>query len=434
MTRDAAPQASDRRGPNAKQEILPTVKERPGRVLFFFSLGFDVPSPSLHLMEAMVEDSLRAGWRVHIIAAHTEGTYPDIPEHLRSSARLTWDIVSQPSVTKSAFVRRYLSGMTYALRCTPRLWNADSDLVYIQSSPTALYNILVAKATCRGKPIIYSIQDMFPGSSIHSGVMTRRWMQRIFFRLQKLAYASANHITVISEDMKQRVIEQGVADNKVSVIVNWFDDSALHEIAWEQNRFVESQGLSRDTFYVQYAGTMGYVFDYEMVLRVAQILKPHQDIEFQMIGAGSQKAEFEQRARESGLDNIRFYPLQPQEMVGDVYSAASVCLIPLKRGVIGNSVPSKMALIMACNRVVINSVDEDSQYARMFEENEIGLSISNTDPSEVAKAIVRLRTDDRLRIRLAQNALAFSSTVYARSVNTAKLLCLFGQISGERSE
>ena len=49
-----------------------------------------------------------------------------------------------------------------------------SDVIFIQSSPTALYNISVVKRLVKNdKKIIYNVQDMFPGSSIASGVMPR---------------------------------------------------------------------------------------------------------------------------------------------------------------------------------------------------------------------------------------------------------------------
>lgn len=422
-----------RAGNRRKDSLIRRSKERPNRVLFFFSLGFDAPSPSLHLMEAMVEDTLRAGWDVHILATHTAGLNPDIPERMRLHPQLTWNIVNQPRVNKMAFARRYLSGIKYALQCAPLLHRAKGqDLIYVQSSPTVVYSILVAKICSRHTPVIYSVQDMFPGSSIHSGVMTKPWMQAIFFRLQKVAYAKADHITVISEDMKQRVVDEGVPADKVSVIVNWYDDKSVHEVLWQDNRFAQKFGLTERTFYVQYAGTMGYVFDYHMVLSVAEILRKHADIEFQMIGEGSQQAMFAQEARRRELHNIRFYPLQAQYLVRDVYSAASVCLVPLKRGIIGNSVPSKVALIMACNRPVINSVDEDSQYFRMFEENRIGLSAPNTDPRAVADAILRLYMDRAHRDRLARNGLEFGEAFYSRSLNTANLIHLFAEIVDQR--
>jgi len=413
-----------------EDETFPSSEALHRRVLFFFSLGFDVPSPSLHLMEAMVEDTLRAGWEVHVVASRTAGIGPDIPEHLRTDPRLTWDIVRQPRVAKRAFARRYLSGMKFALDCLPRIMRVKRyDLAYVQSSPTVLYNVLVAKVCARGKPVIYSVQDVFPGSSIHSGVMTRPWMQRTFALLQRIAYATADQITVISEDMKRRVIEEGVPAEKIAVIANWYNDGAVREVPWSENEFVKKYCLRRDKFYVQHAGTMGYVFDYAMVLRVAEILRGYPDIEFQMVGDGSQRSAFEREARDRGLDSIRFYPFQPQELVGDVLSASSVCIIPLKRGVIGNSVPSKVAPIMASNRTVVYSVDEDSHYYHMFRDNHIGRSAPNTEPQAVARAVLELYNDKGEREALAENALEFSKAHYSRSVNMEMLLGLFADLS-----
>ena len=68
-------------------------------------------------------------------------------------------------------------------------------------------------------PTVYNVQDMFPGSSIASGVMPYRWMQKFFYAFQKIAYKKADIISVISEDMKQMVLDQGVPENKVKVIV-----------------------------------------------------------------------------------------------------------------------------------------------------------------------------------------------------------------------
>ena len=122
-----------------------------------------------------------------------------------------------------------------------------------------------------------------------------------------------------------------VKEEKIHSIVNWFDDRSVHEVSWSENRFVNKYGLCKDKFYVQYAGTMGYVFDYKMVLNVAEKLKGYNDIEFHMIGEGSQKESFIKEAKERELSNIVFFPLEPQHMVSDVYSACSICLIPLKR-------------------------------------------------------------------------------------------------------
>jgi glycosyltransferase involved in cell wall biosynthesis len=282
------------------------------------------------------------------------------------------------------------------------------------------------------KPILYSVQDMWPGSAVNSRVIKNRFIAGIFYSLQKIAYKYSDVITVISKDMKTKVLEQGVPEEKICPIVNWFDDRTVHEVPWEENRFVKKYDLDKDKFYVQYAGTMGYVFDYKMVLNVAANLKSYKDIEFHMIGQGSQKDSFINDAKIQGLDNIKFFPLEPQHMVSDVYSACSVCLIPLKRGIIGNSVPSKAGLLMACNRAIVNSVDEDSDYYRMFNDNEIGISASNNDPEAVVDAILELYNNKEKRELYAKNGQEFGRNYYARSVNTKKFIELFDYMMKEK--
>lgn len=399
------------------------------KVLYFFTSGFDTPNPSYHLMEAMVEDTLNSGIDVHMISSHMTGQNPDVPQHLSDHPKLSYDIIKYNVVEKDAFVKRYLSGIRYAFDCRKKIKDiTDYDLIYVQSCPTALYNVIIAKWYAKKKPVIYSIQDMFPGSSIHSGVMNKRWMQKILYKLQKIAYRKADYITVISEDMKQKVIEQDVPDEKIVTIVNWFDDSSVHEVKWDNNRFVKKYNLNQDKFYVQYAGTMGFVFDYKMVLKVAELLKDYKDIEFQMIGQGSQKEIFIKKKEQLGLDNIVFYELEPQNMVSDVYSTCSICLIPLKKGIIGNSVPSKAGLLMACNRTIVNSVDDDSDYFKIFNENDMGISASNEDPKAVADAILDLYNNPEKRNRLALNGHGYGKRYYSRSLNTKRLVNLFNNI------
>ena len=291
-----------------------------------------------------------------------------------------------------------------------------------------LYNLLNARKFAGSEKVIYNIQDMFPGSSIASGVMPQKWMQNIFYRLQKIAYNKSDYITVISEDMKNKVIEQGVSADKITVIVNWFDDTSVHSVKWEDNRFAAKYNMDPEKFYVQYAGTMGYVFDYKMVLAVAEKLKNHKDIEIQMIGEGSQKQIFIQEAENAGLDNIKFLPLEPQEMVSDVYSACSVCFIPLKKGIIGNSVPSKAGLLMACKRPIVTSVDEGSDYFNMINGNHAGIAVSTDDPDMAVKALLEFYNNRKLCEEYGEKGYLYGHELYSRSNNMNKYLGFFKEV------
>jgi len=390
------------------------------KVLIYMGGGFDTYGPSRHLYHALIEDLLLQGHTVHLIENHSTGNDPDAPDDLLAFNIFSFETVSSTPVEKRAFVKRYLTGVKYCFDSIPAFKKQKGfNVMMVQSCPWAPFAVSLAKKYVK-IPTVWNIQDMFPGASIANGVMDKKWMQNLFYRFHKIAYRKADHISVISEDMKQKVIEQGVAPNRVTVVPDWYDDKSVKEIPWEENLFVKKYNMQKDIFYVQYAGTMGFNFDYRMVIKVAELLKDHKDIVFQMIGFGSQKDDFEKAAKEKNLDNIVFLPLEPQEMVSHVYSACSVCLIPLPRGVIGNSVPSKAGLLMACRRVIVNSVDEDSDYYQMFEREQIGVSASNTSPQAVADAILMMKNDSELREQYAENAKKFSLSFYSRTVNTQK--------------
>ena len=382
------------------------------KLLFMLNSGFDTYGPSLHLYKALFEDLLKAGHTIHLLESVSTRKDPVIPDSIEKHPNLT-------IAKKNQFVKRYLSGVLYSFRAKKYLKRCKGkfDVVHVQSCPWAPFLVSIVKNILK-IPTVFNVQDMFPGSSIASGVMPQKWMQQFFYRFQRVAYKNADIITVISDDMKTRVVTQGVPENKVRVIVNWYDDSFVKEIPWEENEFVKKYNMSPDIFYVQYAGTMGFVFDYKMVLKVAENLKEYKDVIFQMIGFGSQYDQFIAEAKERRLDNIVFYPLEPQPMVPHVYSACSICFIPLKRDIIGNSVPSKAGLLMSCRRVIVNSVDEWSDYYKMFEREDMGISASNLDSDAVTAAILKLYNNRTLIEHFANNAQSYGKAYYSRTVNT----------------
>ena len=403
------------------------------KILFFLTSSMEKPSPSWHLMKALLEDTLNSGIKVHAVQRHFSDAKLDaFPESILNHPLFSYSQIDDKTVDRKNFVGRYLNGIAYSIKARKHYRNCDDyDMVFVQSAPTSLYYILTAKKFAKKRPVLYNSQDMFPGSAVANGSMPQKWMQNIFYSLQKIAYRRVDMITAISEDMKTKLMEQGVPESKIRVIVNWYDENAVREVSWENNRFVKNNGLSSKKFYVQYAGTMGTNFNPDIVLEVAEKLKDYSDIEFQMIGQGVRKAYFEESAKKRGLQNIVFYPLQPQDMVSDVYSACAACIIPLKEGVIGNSVPSKAGLLMACHRVVVNSVDEGSDYGEMFEREKIGFSAGIHDADKIAKDILFLYDHPDIRKEYEQRAFEFGKKEYSSSVNTKKYINLFKELVGQ---
>lgn len=414
---------------------LPQSPQDKLRIAFFFGGGFDRPSPARHLEIGLLRGVLDSGADVHLICSKLSDGDHAIPTELTNDDSFTFSVQKRKPVNPSNFVRRYINGVVHAFNCRNYLKVLDDfDVVFVQSSPTVLWNILAIRSVNRDIPIVYNVQDVFPGSSIASGVMKGRLLQAIFKRLQKIAYAKSSCITVINEDMKQKLIEEGVPEDKIEIIVNWYDEDTIREVEWGKNRFVDKYGLSENMFYVQYAGTTGYVFDYEAFLYAAQAFQGEDSIRFQLIARGSQFDLIKKIAAERCIDNIDFLPIEPQEMVSDVYSACTVCFIPLKKGIIGNSVPSKAALLMACGRPVVNSVDSDSYYFEEFSKNKIGISASCENYADSVGAIKYLFDNPDEREKMGKAAKKYCMQRYTSKNNVNLYLALFSKLAGKPLE
>lgn len=377
----------------------------------------------------MIRDFLKAGHAVHLIQSHRKAIFPDIPEMLQNQPMLTVETIKRKVIDKKNFILRYLDEVKWAFQSF-RHWRVvkDADVIFLQSCPSAVFQLLLLKLFSN-KPVLFNIYDVWPGHAMDLGVMKQKWMYNTFRLIQKAAYKCCTKIAVLSEDMELKLINEGVSKSKLRIVPAWFDDSSVMNIPREENKFIKKFHLEDDkSFIVQFAGTIGYVFNYKLVLDTAEKLLKHEEIRLQIIGDGLFKEQMVTEAAERGLKNIDFYPLQPIDIVPDVYSACDVCIIPLRKGVIGNGVPSKAPLLMACRKTIINSVEADSDYFKIFNDYNMGISVPLNDATSMAEAIIRMYNNPDIREQMGINAEAYSRKYYSASVCTKKFIDVFEEM------
>lgn len=393
------------------------------RILFLTSEGFDTPNSINHLCETLLEDALKAGIQVHSISSHKSGEYADVPAALLQYPGFTYDIIPRKKENRNNFVKRYINEVRYAFQAR-KIWKKQAgqyDAVLLQSNPNSVINALLL-GTLR-KPIILNLYDVFPGHAMSIGVIKNKLVFHALRLLQKVLYWKCTYVVAMSEDMKQRLLEEHVPEKKIKVINNWFDDEIFNPIPREENAFFKKYELDPDKFYVQFAGLLGYVFDYKMYVDVAEKLADHPQIVFHLIGDGNQKQVVLDEIANRGVKNIHYFPWQPLDIIAHVYSACDVGIIPLKPGVIGNGIPSKACQLMAARRTLLNSVEE-SDYTALFNEYQMGINVTNHDAQSVADAILKAYEDPQLRTRLGENACQYAWQHYSRKENTAKFVAL----------
>lgn len=402
------------------------------KILYITSDGFDTPSPNNQMAEVMINDFLDNGYDVHLIQSRRTRQYPHIPNSLKGKKGFSCDIVDRKVFDRNKFVIRYINDVLYAFSAM-KYWLKvkDADVVYLQSNPTIIFPMVLLRLF-KKLPILYCIYDVWPGHAHDIGVVKSRFLYNIFRLLNKPCYKMADAISVMSEDMKKTIIKEGAKAEKVRIVYPWYDDKTAREVPVEENRFIKKFNIPQDKFYVQFAGTIGYVFDCTAVIELAKRLQSEKDIVIQIVGDGNVKERFVNQVKEAGLQNIEFYPLQPVDLVPDVYSAGNVCFIPLRKSVVYNGVPSKAPILMACKRVIVNSVEINSDYAQMFIKNHIGVAVDSCDYDTMAQQIIRLYKSPQEAKRISQNAFEYCQKHFSSTVNTRKYMDIFDEIGKKK--
>lgn len=283
----------------------------------------------------------------------------------------------------------------------------------------------------RGAPLVLNAQDIWPDGLVSMGRLRSTWMIGLFQAFERWLYRRCRSISVLSEGMKARLMAKGVPANKVVVIPNWIDIDAWTP-APKANSFRAELGLE-NRFVVLFAGNLGYAAGLETVLEAAVLLRTEPAITFLVVGEGSAKKELTRRAAELGLDNVRFATTQPASRVPEVYGAADLSLVTLRKGMGQVSVPSKAYSIMASGRAILASVPEDSEIELLVKEAGCGVWVPPEDAAAMVRAIRELRGDKALLESFGAKGRRWVEDRHARSDAVSKYHQWLAEAAGQPS-
>ena len=266
----------------------------------------------------------------------------------------------------------------------------DCDLVFCNSTPPTQGWIAGRVARILKVPFVYSLQDIFPDSLVTTGMTKKNsLLWKIGRNLEKKTYQHCSKIVVISEAMKQNLIEKNVEKEKICLISNWIDINTIKQIDKKDNKLFDEFNIDRSKFIIVYAGNFGEAQGAEIVIYAAERLQNRGDIQFVIFGGGS---GYEKACQLSeNLKNVFIHPLMPQSRIAEVYSMGDIALITARKGVGKSGMPSKMWSIMACDVPIVASFDKDSELAEIMQRSEAGVCAEPENVEELVSAIIKVK-------------------------------------------
>ncbi|MDY7000487.1 MAG: glycosyltransferase [Thermodesulfobacteriota bacterium] len=126
---------------------------------------------------------------------------------------------------------------------------------------------------------------------------------------------------------------------------------------------------------------------------------------FMLCGEGSEKERLHDEAK--GLTNVRFLPIQPEDKYKKLLCLADVHLVLQGRGVSSESMPSKLAPILARGGAVLATANPGTDLYDTVREAG-GETCAPGDPSALALAVTRLARDRDRRADMGRRARVYA--------------------------
>jgi glycosyltransferase involved in cell wall biosynthesis len=405
----------------------------------FFNRSFhpDV-SATGQLLTELCEDLVREhGCRVSVVCgpplrwhAISEGAGQEL------SSRQTYRGVEIHRVWGTRFDKRrfagraanYVSYFLGACRAGLRLDRPDVVVALTDPPIVGLAGWLAAKRA--GAPLVMWFQDLFPEVAALLEDFHSDTVNRALLGVNRFLCRRAVRVVAIGETMARRLVEdKGAPPERMQIIANWADTATISPRP-RRNPFAERHELF-DAFVVMHSGNIGLSQGLDALVDAAALLRDLPDVRVVFLGDGIMRPALEERARASGLTNVRFLPYVPGDQLGDPYATADVFVISLRQGMAGYIVPSKLYGILASGRPYAAAVEEDCEVAAITRRFGCGVLATPGDAASLADAIRTLRRDRELRRTLGENARA-ASHAFDRRVQVANHMALFRTVAQER--
>lgn len=392
------------------------------RILMMTYLPYFKENPFNHLIEDIFAGLVSDEMEIKRVVARIKNQDPfDVNVDL---GKVEYKFVKSRDVQKGNFVMRYLLAQWVTLKlCIKSLGYRNCDVLLEDMSFASFLPVMFAKI--RGQKVVLLVQDIWP-ENIESIFPKKSLVYRTVDRIQGFVYRWSDKVITIGFDMKKVLINRGIPQEKIEVIFNWGYSDDRIKIDVKNNKFLEKYNFDQNKFYVVYAGNIGQIQNVEMIVETAELLKANEEIRFLIIGMGLYKEKCEQMAKEKGLRNITFLPMQPSELALSIYSFADLNVISLRKDIIKTVLPSKTGVILSCGKPLVLCVEKESEYAKMILNNNSGFVVNPDDCGALCKLILNVKNKD---ISLNEDKVYETFEKYfKRSINIKKYVNIIKEI------
>jgi colanic acid biosynthesis glycosyl transferase WcaI len=316
--------------------------------------------------------------------------------------------------SKKSFLGRALGLLTYlVLASWVGLRARRPHVIIVETDPPLLGLLGAILARWHRCPFIYYLQDLYPEVGLTLGRLQPGILTKLLHWATQVGLRGAAAIIVLGEDMRAKVLCRGINACKIAVVPNWADTDLIYP------RSQLAKRESCEPLVVMYSGNLGLSQNLEQLLEAARDLR-HLPLQFVIAGEGAAKDQLIAQAADWKLSNVRFLPYAAKANLRESLTSADVHFIPLRRGLAGAIVPSKLYGILAAGMPFIAAVDAESEVARVATASGAGLVIRPDSANDLAASLSWCLQNRPMLQAMGQRGRAIAEQEFSRAACVQK--------------
>lgn len=246
---------------------------------------------------------------------------------------------------------------------------------------------------------VIDIQDLWPEA--FQMVVTFPGSGVVFWPVKKLAdaiYSRADAICAVSRTFVDRALSVNRKCTDGTAVYLGTELSNFDAYAVQKPQMEKQPG----ELWLGYCGSLGSSYDLPCVFDALEILKNREiTLKFVVMGNGPRQKEFENCAKEKGLDVV-FTGRLPYDKMCALLCRCDMTVNPIL-GTSAASIINKHADYAACALPVVNT-QQSEEYKKLVDEYGMGFNCNNHDSAALAAILEELVRDEALRKRMGRNA------------------------------
>lgn len=334
---------------------------------------------------------VESNYKIEVISQNRDyNNYKNIYKKTENYKRIKINRYSVPGLNKNSLFGRLLLSYLAEKNFEKEFKNKNVDLCISVSNPPNMALKAAILSNKKNIPFVFILHDLYPDVLVKTNKIKKgSFIEKKMRNISKKTFDLSTKIVVLGRDSKRYISDEyNVSKDKIEVITNWGPNGT----SYKSNNFKKRNNLE-GKFLILYSGNVGHTAEFKVIIDAIKKVKNEDKVVLIILGNGRSLKEVKDCSK--GIENIKFMDFLPEKEYLSLLSEADAFFVSLKKGLFGNSVPSKTYYYLSAGKPLIGVLPENSEVDMAIKEDNLGVVCNDYSPETLLKKIKEVKNKEK---------------------------------------